>query len=107
MAGHGENSKQERSDNDTPWGSKYDFAELEIGQSKLITGNEGNIRSAASMWGTRYGIWFTVSRVDDGVVKVTRVARAFSPKRDRIETALRSIAESLIEIKEMLKEKEK
>ncbi len=52
---------------------KYPFDELEIGESITITGIEGNIRSAASMWGRRYGVWLTTEHVDDGVVKVTRI----------------------------------
>ena len=60
-----------RSDN--KWEKKYHFDELNIGESVEVCGVESNIRSAASMWGTRYGVWLQVTRIDDGYCRVTRL----------------------------------
>lgn len=91
------------------WKKVYPFEELEIGESLEVTGIEGNIRSAASMWGTRYGIWLQVTKIDDGVMKVTRFSAPSPTNRKRKKTlkeTLEIMTELLLEIKELVKEKE-
>jgi hypothetical protein len=68
------------------WDNKYNFQDLSIGESKEVTGIEGNIRSSATMWGTRYGIWLQCEKIDDGRIKVTRVPEPISwNKKERID----------------------
>ena len=64
---------------------KYSYDQLEIGESMEVTGIEGNIRSAASMWGTRFGIWLSVTKIDDGIMKVTRVNLPRLDKHSRMD----------------------
>ncbi len=80
------------------WHNKYHFQDLEIGESMEVCGVEQNIRSAASMYGTRYGIWLQCSRIDDGYVKVTRIETPLRPRtktlsrHDRVVERLDAIA---------------
>jgi hypothetical protein len=87
---------------------RYPFNSLAIGESIVITGVEGNIRSAASMWGRRYGVWLSTERIDDGVVKVTRIPVPVS-RRDfgRLEVILTSMMDMLQEMKTLLEDMKK
>ena len=71
-----------RSDN--LYEKKYTFDELDIGESMEVTGIEGNIRSAATMWGTRYSIWLQVSKIDDGIMRVTRIEAPLRLKQKKL-----------------------
>lgn len=89
------------------WGTKkYDFNTLAIGESMEVIGNEGNIRSAASNWGTRYGVWLQVQKIDDGVMRVTRYDSPINSKRlsqyERMEQRLDAMASLLRLILEKL-----
>lgn len=70
---------------DGTWHNKYHFQDLEIGESMEVCGIEQNIRSAASEWGTKYGIWLQCSKIDDGYVKVTRIS---TPLRTRVSPGI-------------------
>lgn len=92
---------------------KYDFAELEVGETKTFLGRLANIRSAASMWGTRYGVWLKVKKAPSGA-EVTRVATSFSPQRtvrvtldqrlQRIEDGIRFLSLLTIQLKKQIDE---
>lgn len=69
---------------DGTWHNKYRFNELEIGESMEVCGIEQNIRSAASAWGTRYGVWLQVSRIDDGYCKVTRISEPIHARKKEL-----------------------
>lgn len=69
---------------DNKWEKKYNFDELNVGESVECIGVESNIRSAASMWGTRYGIWLQVNKIDDGVFRITRMAAPLQPRQKRL-----------------------
>jgi hypothetical protein len=69
---------------DGTWHNKYHFQDLEIGESMEVCGIEQNIRSAASMYGTRYGIWLQCSRIDDGYIKVTRIENPIRQRTIRL-----------------------
>lgn len=66
------------SSSDTFFQKKYPFDELtEVGDSMVLPKDqvkEGNLRSAAAMWGTRYGKWLRVAKLADEAFKVTMVA---------------------------------
>lgn len=83
MESLGETLKKERS-RDGLWEKKYHYEELKIGESIEVTGVEGNIRSAATMWGTRYGIWLQVAKIDDGVMRVTRIEAPLRERKKKI-----------------------
>jgi len=97
---------------DGTWHNKYHFQDLEIGESIEVCGVEQNIRSAASMYGTRYGIWLQCSRIDDGYTKVTRVESPIRPRKrtqsktDRLVERLDAMASLLRLILERLPPKE-
>jgi len=89
---------------DNRYGKKYYFDHLEIGESMFVAGRASNIATAASTWGTRYGIWLRVKRVEDGAV----VTRLDGPIRRRaVETPdrkqLRSVEDSLDELKDAIR----
>lgn len=93
------------------WGTKkYYFNELEVGESMEVVGIEGNIRTAASNWGTRYGVWLQVEKIDDGVMKVTRIDEPISPKRlsqyERLEERMDAMASLLRLVLEKLNGRE-
>ncbi len=112
MESAGETSKKALSDDGT-WHNKYHFQDLAIGESMEVCGVEQNIRSAASMYGTRYGIWLQCSRIDDGYVKVTRIEtplrfrKRILSRHDRMLERLDAMAELLRLILEKLNEKPK
>lgn len=64
---------------------KYPFDEIEIDQTIHLRGKLSAIRSAASMWGTRYGVWLTVAKVEGGA-EVTR--RATPTKQRSVRVSL-------------------
>ncbi len=90
---------------------KYDFQTLDIGETQFFHGKIERIRSAASMWGTRYGVWLKVTRVPNGA-DVTRVESSFSTQRKvhvginerlkRIEDGIRFLSLLVIQLKDKL-----
>lgn len=42
--------------------NKYNFHLLEIGGEMFVPGKPAQIRTAATMWGTRYGFWLTTRK---------------------------------------------
>lgn len=87
------------------WETVYPFQGLQIGESVEVTGIEGNVRSAASMWGTRYGIWLQVNKIDDGFMKVTRIAEPKNIKRkDGLREILLDMTQLLITIRNDVEE---
>ena len=92
---------------DNTWSTKYPFDGLQIGESVEVVGVEGNIRSSASMWGTRYGIWLQCEKIDDGRIKVTRIDTPVNYKKkkriDRLEEKIDMLAGLLLKIHEQLK----
>lgn len=91
------------------WTKTYRFDELDIGESVEITGVEGNIRSAASMWGTRYSIWLQVKKIDDGRMMVTRLEAAAPNRRKKplpLRELLYEMTKLMLEIKRLIEEKE-
>lgn len=109
MESHGETLKKEQSN--ITWGKSYEFNKLEVGESVEVVGIEGNIRSAASNWGTRYGVWLRVEKIDDGVVRVTRYDSPISQKKlsqyERLEARLDAVATLLRLVLEKLNDKPK
>ena len=61
--------------------AKYHFKDLTIGESMRVMGKPGNIRSAACMQGTRYGLWLRVRGISANEVEVTRLAAPPSVRR--------------------------
>jgi hypothetical protein len=86
---------------DGTWHNKYHFQDLEIGESMEVCGVEQNIRSAASMYGTRYGVWLQCTKIDDGYTKVTRIESPIRPRKqetsrhDRLVERMDAMAELL------------
>lgn len=69
--------------------NKYNFQLLSIGETQFTPGNPARIRSAASNWGRRYGIWLKTESVKDGC-NVTRVAEPIRKSSQRkVETEVR------------------
>jgi hypothetical protein len=86
---------------------KYDFYDLDVGESMIITGNEANIRSAASMAGARYGLWLMCEHVDDDAVRVTRIECPRQRKhrgKKRLETVMIDLYHVLNDVKDGLHE---
>lgn len=95
--------------------NKYHFEELTIGESIHIIGKIDAIRSSASMWGSRYGIWLRVkkapqggivSRVSDPLHVETKRNLSIAERLSKQEDALRFISLMLIKIKDMIEDKE-
>lgn len=82
---------------DGNWNKKYDFETLELGETKFYSGNPKAIRTSASMWGRRYGV-FLHTKVDGN--RGCWVTRAEAPRRESsrrqlsIEQRLKRIEDS-------------
>jgi hypothetical protein len=101
-----------------PKQNKYNFHELtSLGDSITLPRgcyNIARIRTAASNYGRRHGVWLEVSNVPDGI-RIVRIAVPPSDKigdRDslssrvrRIEDGVRFLCVTMIQIKNLLEEK--
>lgn len=63
--------------------TKYGFEQLQIGESVAIYGKEEAIRTSASEWGRRYGIWLQTRKALDGAIVVQRLEAPTRPTRKR------------------------
>lgn len=63
---------------------KYGFKNFHVGETTVFPLVYKNIRSAATMYGTRYGVWFNVEKRPDGFY-VTRIEAPPSNKSKRKE----------------------
>jgi hypothetical protein len=83
--------------------NKYQFETLEIGETMFVPGKLTAIRTSASMWGTRYGIWLRVRAVQDGAM-VERVESAPGWQRGtHAQKKIRSVMDQLHEQKDALR----
>lgn len=96
--------------------TKYNLHLLqEPGESMIIHGDGRLIRTAASMWGTRFGVWFSVN-MEDGGYRITRLDAPpkkrltrdlrLEERMDRMEDALRFNSIMLSKIHKLLQERE-
>ena len=82
--------------NDLRQHNKYGFQDLAIEESMYVPGDPSNIRSAAAMWGTRYGIWLSTRKADGKGLHVTRIADPpRQPKRKREDKTDRQLLKEI------------
>lgn len=73
---------------------KYHFDQLEIDDYAIMSGDGPNIRSSASTWGRRYGIWLSVTK-HGKKWKITRLPGPLNFKREAEHRRYISLEEAI------------